>query len=58
VGIAYDWHILSAGITRRFQKNIATNLQYRFYQYDEDNMGGVNNYTAHGVLASLTMTIE
>ena len=58
IGLAYDWHILSMGISRRFEKNISTNLQYRFYQYDEDNMGGANNYTAHGVLASLTMTIE
>jgi hypothetical protein len=58
VGIIYDWHIVSAGVTRRFQKNITTNLQYRFYQYDEDNSGGVNNYTAHGVLAALTVALD
>lgn len=58
VGIVYDWHIVSAGVTRRFKKNISTNLQYRFYAYDEDNTGGVNNYTAHGVLASLTMRLD
>jgi hypothetical protein len=58
VGIVYDWHIVSAGISRRFQKNVATNLQYRLYHYDEKNTGGINNYTAHGVLASLTMMIE
>ena len=58
VGIIYDWHIVSAGVTRRFQKNITTNLQYRFYQYDEDNSGGVNNYIAHGVLAALTIALD
>ena len=58
VGIVYDWHIVSAGVTRRFRKNISTNLQYRFYHYDEGNTGGVNNYTAHGVLASLTMSLD
>ena len=58
VGIIYDWHIVSTGITRRFKKNISTNLQYRFYQYDQDSSGGMNNYTAHGVLASLTMTLH
>jgi hypothetical protein len=58
VGIIYDWHIVSAGVTRRFQKNITTNFQYRFYQYDEDNSGGLNNYTAHGVLAALTIALD
>ena len=58
LGIMYDWHMVSAGITRRFKKNIATNLQYRFYQYDEENSGGFNNYIAHGVVASLAMTFE
>jgi mono/diheme cytochrome c family protein len=58
LGIVYDWHIVSAGISRRFQKNVTTNLQYRLYHYDEENTGGINNYTAHGVIASLAMTIE
>ena len=58
VGIIYDWHIVSAGITRRFQKHITTNLQYRVYQYDEANSGGVNNYTAHGVLAAFTLALD
>jgi len=58
MGLAYDWHAVSAGITRRFKKNITTNLQYRFYQYDEENMGGGNNYTAHGVLASMTIAMD
>jgi hypothetical protein len=58
LGIVYDWHMVSAGITRAWKKNLSTNLQYRFYSYDEENTGGFNNYTAHGILASLTMRIE
>lgn len=58
VGIAYDWHIVSAGLHRKIRKNISTNLQYRFYKYDQENSGGFYNYTAHGILASLTMVIE
>ena len=30
----------------------------RFYQYDEQNSGGANNYTAHGVMASVAMTLR
>jgi hypothetical protein len=58
LGIVYDWHIVSAGISRKLRKNISTNLQYQFYQYDQENTGGFDTYTAHGVLASLTMVIE
>ncbi|HEX7859488.1 MAG TPA: c-type cytochrome domain-containing protein [Verrucomicrobiae bacterium] len=57
IGLQYDWHIISAGITRRLSKNVTTNLQYRFYAYDEDN-AGPNNYTAHGILASLSMILD
>jgi hypothetical protein len=58
LGIVYDWHMVSAGVTRRLRKNISTNLQYRFYGFDQENAGGTQNYTAHGVLASLTMRLE
>lgn len=58
LGIVYDWHILSAGLSRKWRRNVSTNLQYQFYHYDEENTGGHNNYTAHGVLASVRMVFE
>ena len=58
VGISYHWYIVSAGVSRRFNKDISTHLQYRYYGYDEDDTSGVNNYTAHGILASLTMRMD
>jgi hypothetical protein len=57
VGLAYDWHIVSGAITRRFRHNISATLQYRFYYYDEFRTTGFNNYTAHGVLAAMTIPL-
>ncbi len=58
LGLIYDWHMVTAGISRKWRENISTSLQYRFYHYDEENTGGSNNYTAHGVLASLSMSLK
>lgn len=58
LGLVYDWHVSTVGVSRKFRKNISTNLQYRFYYYDEENMGGSNNYQAHAVIASMSMTIN
>jgi hypothetical protein len=58
VGLIYDWHVATAGISRRWRENISTSLQYRFYYYDEGNTAGGNNYTAHGILAALTMSLN
>jgi hypothetical protein len=58
LGLAYDWHGASAGITRHWNKNLSTNVQYQIYSYNEPGTGGINDYIAQGVLASLTMTIE
>ncbi|HTG45244.1 MAG TPA: hypothetical protein VK633_12005, partial [Verrucomicrobiae bacterium] len=58
VGLVYDWHIVSAGLTRKFRDNISTTLQYRFYYYDEPRTSGGNNYAAHGILASMTMALN
>ena len=54
LGIVYDWNGVQVGITRRFNKNVTTNLQYSFFKYDEPSSGNLNNYTAHGLFASLT----
>lgn len=55
LGIVYRWHALQTGVTHRFKKNFTGNLQYAFYKYDEPSSGGFNNYTAHGIFATLTM---
>jgi hypothetical protein len=58
LGLVYDWHMANIGISRRIKKNITGNLQYRFYYYDETATSGINNYTAHGILASIAMVLQ
>ena len=53
VDLNYTRHGLMAGVTRRMTSNITSNMRYGFYQYSEPSTGGINNYTAHGVFATL-----
>jgi len=57
LGIRYDRHGLTAGITRRFTKNLAGTVQYGFFRYREPTAGGANDYTARAVFASLNLRI-
>ncbi len=53
VGMRYWRHWVQTGISRHFRKNLTGNLHYGFSVYDE--RGHFNNYTAHGLFASLAM---
>lgn len=53
LGINYTRHGLMAGVTRRLTSYLSSNLRYGFYEYAEPSSGGVNNYTAHGIFATL-----
>ncbi len=53
LGIKYDQQTLAAGVRRQLAKGTTLNLQYRFYYYREPSSGGVNNFTANGLFASL-----
>ena len=57
LGIFYNRHAVMAGITRRLLKNMSGTLQYGFFYYREPTSGGANDYTAHAVLASLSVNI-
>ena len=54
LGINYDWHVVQAGVTRRI-RNASVSFRYAFYRYAEPTSGGLNDYTAHGVFAALTL---
>ena len=56
-GIVYDRHGIITGLTRRFVKNITTNLQYGYFRYDEPTAGGANDYTAHAIMASMNIIL-
>src|SRR5206468_10526910 len=55
LGISYTRHGLMAGVSRDVTKYLTTNLRYGFYHYVEPTSGGFNDYTAHGVFATMTM---
>ena len=57
LGIEYRLHGLEAGLTRRFGKNIATHLGYGFYRNVDGSSAGANSYTAHALIASLTLRL-
>lgn len=57
VGMDYDLHGVQAGLVSRRSKNLTLKLQYGFYRYDEPSSGGVNDYTAHAVLAAVTLRL-
>jgi hypothetical protein len=55
VGLTYTRNAVVAGLVKRWSKSVVTNLKYGFYDYSEPSTGGFNNYTAHGVFASITL---
>ena len=57
LGIGYDRHAVTAGVTRRLLKNMTANFQYGYFRYDEPTSGGANNYRAHAVMASLNINL-
>jgi hypothetical protein len=54
-GIDYSLHGWRTGILRRFRKDRSFHLQYALYRYNEPTAGGINDYTAHGIFATLTL---
>jgi hypothetical protein len=55
LGISYRWHMVQAGLNRRFGTRFIATLRYGFHYYDEPTSGHRNDYTAHAILASLTV---
>jgi Planctomycete cytochrome C len=54
LGLDFTRHELLAGLTRQLTKRLSGALHYRFSQYSEPGSGNVNNFTAHGIFATLT----
>lgn len=54
LGLDYTRHGLMLGVSRQFNERVTANLRYAFYAYDEPTSGGANDYTAHGVFATMT----
>lgn len=57
LGMDYELHGIQAGFVTRRTKDLTLKLQYGFYRYDEASSGGVNDYTAHAVLAAISLRL-
>ena len=55
LGIDYTRHGLNVGVTRQMTKCLSGSLAYRFYRYAESSSGGLNDFTAHGVFATVSV---
>jgi mono/diheme cytochrome c family protein len=55
LGLDYTRHSVTAGLNRRFSKGLSARLGYGFYRYSEPSTGGFNDYTAHGVFATMVL---
>jgi hypothetical protein len=53
LGMEFTRQSVSLGLSRRISAACAVTVRYGYYQYDEPSSGGVNDYTAHGVFATL-----
>ena len=53
IGLDYTRHGLNAGVTKKWSESVGTTLRYSYYRYAEQSSGGVNDYSAHGVLLTL-----
>ena len=55
LGLNFTRQTFTAGVTRKFSQRVSANLRYSFYDYSEPSSGGNNNYTAHGVFATVAV---
>jgi len=53
LGLDFTRHRLIADLTRRFSARVSGTLRYEFDQYTEPGGGGANNFTAHGIFATI-----
>jgi hypothetical protein len=53
LGLDFTRHVLFAGVTRQLTQNLSGALHYEFSQYSEPSSAHLNDFTAHGVFATL-----
>ena len=53
LGLTYSRHGLMAGVSRKLTTYLTSTLRYGFYHYAEPSSGGSNDYTAHGIFATI-----
>jgi hypothetical protein len=53
LGLDFTRHVLFVGLTRQLTGNLSGTVRYQFSQYSEPSSGHLNDFTAHGVFATL-----
>jgi hypothetical protein len=53
LGLDFTRHELRVGLTREITKRLSGGLRYQFSEYSEPSSGNLNNFTAHGVFATV-----
>jgi hypothetical protein len=53
LGLDFTRHELLVGLTRQLTKRLSGVLQYQFSRYSEPGHGQANDFTAHGIFATL-----
>jgi hypothetical protein len=53
LGLDFTRHVLFVGLTRQLTQNLSGALHYEFSRYSEPSSGNLNDFTAHGVFATL-----
>jgi hypothetical protein len=53
LGLDYTRHTLTLGLKKRINEHLSASAQYAFYTYTDPSLGGLTDYTAQGVFATL-----
>ena len=54
LGLDYTRHTVTVALVKRFTPRLSGALRYSFYTYAEPTAGGLTDYTAQGIFASLS----
>jgi hypothetical protein len=54
LGLDFTRHNLTLGVSKKINPHVSANLRYSFSRYVEPNSGGLNDYTAQGVFATVS----
>jgi len=54
LGLDYTRHNATIALVEHFSKKVSAAVRYSFYTYKEPTAGGLTDYTAQGIFASLT----
>jgi hypothetical protein len=57
-GLVFSRHGALTGLSRRFSKSLRGHIQYGLFAYDDASYSGLNNYTAHAIMAGMTWVMQ